>query len=50
MSGLRSRRKGRRGESAAKKLLAERDFEILADTAAGLATDDLVAQSPDGCI
>lgn len=50
MSGLTARRKGRRGESTAKKLLAERDFEILADTTAGIATDDLVAQSPDGCV
>lgn len=43
-----SRSKGRRGETAAKCLLADRDYTILADTSAGLSTDDLVVQSPDG--
>ena len=50
MSGLKPRRKGRRGESAAKRLLADHDYTILADTTAGLCTDDLVAQSDDGCV
>ena len=48
--GMRERRKGRRGETAAKKLLAERDYTILADTAAGIATDDLVVQDETGCV
>ena len=38
-----SRSKGRRGESAAKRLLAERDWTILADTTAGVSSCDLVA-------
>lgn len=48
--GMRERRKGRRGETAAKRLLAERDYELLADTAGGIATDDLVVQDADGCV
>lgn len=48
MSGSRSRDKGKRGERAAKNLLTERDYTILADTTAGLSTDDLVVQSPGG--
>ena len=48
--GMRERRKGRRGETAAKRLLAERDWEVVADTAGGIASDDLVARSPDGCL
>ena len=50
MAGKSTRDKGRRGESEAKRLLAEKDWEILADTTAGLATGDLIAQSPDGFI
>lgn len=46
--GKPSRDKGRRGESAAKRLLADRDFTILADTSAGLSTDDLLVESPTG--
>lgn len=46
--GKPSRDKGRRGEAAAKRLLADRDYTILADTSAGLSTDDLVVQSPEG--
>lgn len=46
--GKASRDKGRRGEAAAKRLLADRDYTILADTSAGLSTDDLVVQDPDG--
>lgn len=43
MSGSRSRSKGRRGESAAKRLLIERDWTMLADTTAGVSECDLVA-------
>ena len=50
MSGLQTRRKGRRGEAAAKRLLADHDYEVLADTTAGLCTDDLVARTVDGCV
>ena len=46
--GKQSRNKGKRGERAAKNLLTGRDWTILADTTAGLSTDDLVCQSPDG--
>ena len=48
MSGSRSRSKGRRGETAAKRLLQERDFTILADLAAGIASCDLLARDPNG--
>ena len=50
MSGLAPRRKGRRGEAAAKRLLADHDYALLADTTAGLCSDDLVVQSADGCV
>ena len=50
MAGKKTRDKGRRGESEAKRLLTEKDWEILADTTAGLSTGDLIAQSPDGLI
>ena len=43
-----SRDKGKRGERSAKALLIARDYTILADTTAGLSTDDLVVQSPGG--
>jgi len=46
--GKQSRDKGKRGELAAKNLLTGRDWMILADTTAGLSTDDLVCQDPDG--
>ncbi len=46
--GKSAREKGRRGERVAKLLLADRDWQILADTTAGLSTDDLVCMSPDG--
>lgn len=49
MAGL-SRRKGRRGETKAKHLLLDRNFTILADTTAGISTDDLVAQDEAGAI
>ena len=48
MSGSRSRSKGRRGETAAKHLLMERDYTILADLAAGIASCDLLASDPNG--
>lgn len=47
--GKLSRDKGRRGERTAKLLLQDRDYEILADTTAGLSTDDLLVQK-DGHI
>lgn len=50
MAGLKSRRKGRRGETKAKHLLQDRNFTILADTTAGISTDDLVAQDEAGAI
>lgn len=50
MSGKTSRNKGRRGETAAKRLLKDRDYTILADTTAGLATDDLLAQDAGGAL
>ena len=48
VAGKSTRSKGRRGETEAKALLTERDWEILADTTAGLATGDLVVRSPEG--
>lgn len=48
--GKAQRDKWRRGEAAAKRLLADRGYTILADTSAGLSTDDLVVQSPEGRI
>ena len=50
MSGMTSRRKGRRGETTAKRLLADRDYTVIADTTAGIATDDLVARDKDGAL
>ena len=50
MSGSTSRNKGRRGETAAKRLLQDRDYCILADATAGLATDDLLAQDASGAL
>ena len=50
MAGKQTRDKGRRGECEAKRLLTDRDWEILADTTAGLATGDLIVKSPDGII
>ncbi len=48
--GMRERRKGRRGETTAKRLLADHDYAIIADTASGIATDDLVVQDEAGCV
>lgn len=50
MAVKQTRDKGRRGEREAKRLLNDRDWEILADTTAGLATGDLIVKSPDGII
>lgn len=50
MSGLASRRKGRRGETTAKRMLQDRDYTILADTTAGISADDLIVQDKDGNI
>jgi Holliday junction resolvase-like predicted endonuclease len=50
MPRVNSRRKGRRGETKAKHLLLDRNFTILADTTAGISTDDLVAQDEAGAI
>ena len=50
MSGKTSRNKGRRGETVSKRLLQDRDYTILADTTAGLATDDLLAQDAGGAL
>lgn len=48
MSGLTSRRKGRKAESEFKKLLEDRDWIIEADLTAGVSSADLLATSPDG--
>lgn len=48
--GKPSRDKGRKGQREAKELLADRDYEILADTSSGLSTDDLVVKCPLGKI
>ena len=50
MPGRATRSKGKEGERLAKALLKDRDWTILADTSAGLATGDLIAKSPDGTI
>ena len=41
MSGSRSRRKGRAGEAAFKRVLVERDWDVV-DTSSGIAECDLV--------
>lgn len=50
MSGASARRKGRRGETIAKRLLQDRDYTILADTTAGISADDLIVQDKDGVV
>ena len=47
---ITSRRKGRRGETTAKRMLQDRDYTILADTTAGISADDLIVQDADGNI
>lgn len=47
MSGKATRSKGRRGETEAKLLLESRDW-VVWDLTAGLATEDLIANDPDG--
>ena len=48
--GKAARTKGRRGECAAKSLLRDRDWEIIADSTSGISTDDLIALCPDGVL
>ena len=48
MAGKTTRNKGKEGERLAKQLLRDRDWTIVADTSAGLATGDLIAISPEG--
>lgn len=48
--GRSQRNKGKRGECSAKHLLLDRDWEIIADTSAGLSTDDLIALCPQGIL
>jgi hypothetical protein len=43
----KSRRKGRAGESEAKNLLLDRDWDV-ADLTAGCSTEDFWATDPDG--
>ena len=47
MSGLRTRSKGRRGQTAAANLLRERDW-IVADLSSGIGSEDLIATDPAG--
>jgi len=49
MAGKASRSKGRRGETAAKHLLTQRDW-VVHDLSAGLASADLLAADPSGRI
>jgi Holliday junction resolvase-like predicted endonuclease len=49
MSGL-ARRKGRKGETAAKNLLADKDWTILADLTSGISTEDLIVEDTSGTI
>jgi hypothetical protein len=46
MAGAATRSKGRRGETEAKLLLANRDW-IVADLSAGISSEDLIAVDPD---
>lgn len=48
MSGLTSRRKGRKGESEFKRMLLDRDWIIDADMTSGCSSADLLATSPEG--
>lgn len=48
--GKAQRNKGRRGETAAKLLLQDRDFTILADTSAGVSQCDLLAMDELGTV
>ena len=43
-----SRSKGKRGEAAARNLLVDRDFTIIANTADGSEVEDIIASSPEG--
>lgn len=46
--GKTSRSKGRRGETIAKNLLLDRDYQIISDCTSGLSTCDLVVESASG--
>jgi Holliday junction resolvase-like predicted endonuclease len=48
MAGKATRNKGKEGQRQAKALLKDRDWTIIADTSAGLATGDLIVESPEG--
>jgi Holliday junction resolvase-like predicted endonuclease len=50
VNGKSTRSKGKAGELAAKHLLKDMDWKILADTTSGLSTGDLIAESPSGKI
>ena len=50
MPGKTTRSKVKIGERAAKALLVDYDYTIIADTKSGLSTGDLVVKSPDGTI
>ena len=45
-----NRDRGKRGEKAARELLADRDWVILANTADGSKVEDMIVNSPDGKI
>ncbi len=47
--GKPSRDKGRRGQTAAKDLLASRDW-VVADLSAGIASEDILATDTDGSV
>lgn len=48
--GKAQRNKGRRGETAAKQLLQDRDYTILADTSAGVSQADVIAMDELGTV
>ena len=48
--GKLSRSKGRRGETEAKHLLTDRDYTIVADTSAGINSEDLIVADAEGKI
>ena len=47
MSGKATRAKGRRGQTTAKHLLLDRDWNV-ADLTAGVSTEDFIATDPSG--
>lgn len=48
--GKSQRTKGRRGETICKQLLTDRDYQILADTSAGVSQCDLLAMDELGTV